>query len=105
MKKPVVVITTTNTEKEALDIVNAILSKRLAACAQIFEIKSSYWWNGKIENSNEYRIEFKTLSKCVKKIFERIKSLHSYEVPEIVALPIIKAEKNYINWIIEETLK
>ena len=103
MNKTVVVITTTNTEKEALYIVNAILNERLAACAQIFEIKSFYWWNGKVENSSEYRIEFKTLSKFAKKIFERIKNLHSYDVPEIVVIPVLKIEKNYLKWIIKET--
>ncbi|MGC8764454.1 MAG: divalent-cation tolerance protein CutA [Brevinematia bacterium] len=101
--KFVVVVTTTDTKKESEKLVDSVLEERLAACAQVFEIESHYWWKGKLEKAMEYRIDFKTKSKLARKLMERIKALHSYEVPELIVLPIIDGEKNYLEWIEKET--
>ena len=98
----VVVITTTDNREKAQWLTDKVLNERFAACAQIFEVESRYWWKGRIENANEYRIEFKTKFELIKGLIERIKTLHSYEVPEIIVLPIIEGEKNYLKWIEEE---
>ncbi|MCX7820482.1 MAG: divalent-cation tolerance protein CutA [Brevinematales bacterium] len=104
MSKYVILVSTTNKKEEAEKIVNECLKNKLAACAQIFEIKSNYWWQGEIENSVEYRFEFKTTKKKSKELIKFIKSIHSYQVPEVITIPIINGEKNYLNWI-ENSLK
>lgn len=98
-----IVITTTESEEKAKEMVKLVLSRHLASCAHIFNVESHYWWKGKQENSNEYRIEFKTNASCLDELKSVIKNVHNYEVPELVVIPIIDGLKEYLNWITEET--
>ncbi len=98
-----IIVTTTDKRKEAEFIVEEIVKNRLASCGQIFEIESTYWWEGKLECAKEFRIELKTRSNLVKKVVHIIKSIHSYSVPEIIVIPIIYGHKDYLNWIKKET--
>ncbi len=104
MSKYVILITTTNNKEEAEKIAKESIENKLAACAQIYTINSLYWWNKQIEKSIEYRIEFKTTKDKSSKLKKLIKSLHSYQVPEIIKIPIFGGEKSYLKWI-KDSLK
>jgi len=94
-----IVITTTCSREEADILTEAILNQKLAACIQISEIESRYFWDGKLERNYEYKLEIKTTKDNLSKLKEFIKSKHSYEVPEIVAIPIIDGNKEYFDWV------
>lgn len=78
----------------------AAVEKKLAACTNILPGASSiFWWENKIDKATEAIIFLKTKRANFQKIVKLIKSLHSYEVPEIIALPIIAGEKKYLEWL------
>src|SRR3989344_1565893 len=93
---------TAKSKGEAEKIISALLKKRLIACANMFPVKSQYWWKGKIEKSSEYVIIAKTRKEKEKKIIAEVKDIHSYEVPCIVFYDI-RGSKNYLEWIDGET--
>jgi periplasmic divalent cation tolerance protein len=96
------IITTTNTKELAKQIAETLVEKKLAACVQISgPITSTYEWKGKIENEEEWYCVIKTRKNLYKKVEERIKTLHSYDVPEIIALPILEGNQAYLDWINE----
>jgi periplasmic divalent cation tolerance protein len=91
---------------EARDLVEAIVKERLAACANVVEsVESTYWWQGKIERDDEALIILKTKESKLDELIKRVKELHSYENPEIVAVPILKGSSDYLRWIDEELEK
>ncbi|MEE9474203.1 MAG: divalent-cation tolerance protein CutA [Candidatus Hydrothermarchaeaceae archaeon] len=91
---------------EARDLVEAIVKERLAACANVVEsVESTYWWQGKIERDDESLIILKTKESKLDELIKRVKELHSYENPEIVAVPILKGSSDYLRWIDEELEK
>jgi len=94
-----IVITTTNSKEEADTLAKAILNEKLAACIQVSEIESRYFWGDKLERICEYKLEIKTTKDNLTKLEEFIKSKHSYEAPEIIAVPIIDGNQDYFNWI------
>ena len=97
----VVLITTKNT-KEANKISKALVAQKLIACANIIKgVTSLFWWQGKVDKANETLLIIKTKRNCFKKIVSLVKRLHSYDVPEIIALPIIDGNKDYLGWIDE----
>lgn len=99
----VIVYVTTSSIEEAKDLVEAILKERLAACANVVEsVKSVYWWKGKLERDNESLIILKTQESKFDELAARVKELHSYENPEIVAVPILKGSSDYLGWIDDE---
>jgi periplasmic divalent cation tolerance protein len=101
-----VIFVTCPSRKEAGKIAKRLLNERLIACANIInEINSLFWWKGKTDKAKESLIIIKTISKNFRKIKKRIKEIHSYEVPEIIALPIAAGEKNYLKWINESVKK
>jgi len=100
-----VVIVTTSTKKEATKIIQSLLKERLIACANIIgPISSLFWWKDKIDEATEFLILMKSHSKLFDKLSKKVKEIHSYEVPEILALPILKGSSSYLNWL-EETLQ
>jgi len=80
-----------------------LVQEKLAACANYFPIQSIYWWRGSIEESGETAIIIKTRAELVDQIIERVKQLHSYEVPCTVSWPIDKGNPAYLEWIREST--
>lgn len=97
------VITTTASKGEAERIARALLEKRLAACVQIVgPIESLYWWQGTINKSEEWLCLAKSTLGLFSKIEETIKALHSYEVPEILAVPVVAGSENYLRWLHEQ---
>jgi len=98
----IVVFVTSSSALEAKKMSRAVLGKKLAACASMLKgLDSSYWWRGKIEHSREVLIIMKTTQSLFNKLAAEIKKNHSYEVPEIIALPIIAGSADYLKWIDE----
>lgn len=98
------VVLCTSKKQEAKRIANALVREKLAACVNIVPMVSSvYRWKGKIMKDEEALMVIKTKSSLFMKIVKRIKSLHSYAVPEIIELKITKGNKDYLNWITEST--
>lgn len=94
---------TTSSEDESSTIGEKLVSERLVGCANIIsEIKSFYWWQGNLENDQESILLVKSLVSKVDDIIKRVKELHSYENPAIIALPIINGSKDYLTWLKEE---
>jgi len=94
-----IVITTTDSKTKANTLAEAILNEKLAACIQINEIESRYFWDGKLEQNSEYKLEIKTTKDNLSKLKEFIKTNHSYEVPEIIAIPILDGNREYFEWV------
>jgi len=85
---------------EAIKIAKALLIKKLAACVNILDkLDSFFWWKGKIDQAKECLIIAKSTRAKLDKITRVVKSLHSYEVPEIIGLPIAGGNKTYLDWI------
>lgn len=104
MSDVVTVTTTTDNPDEAQRLSTSAVEARLAACGQVSSpIKSTYWWNEKIETATEYRIDFKTQGVLTEKLIEHITANHSYETPEVVVTPIEDGNPAYILWILQET--
>ncbi|MFH1789446.1 MAG: divalent-cation tolerance protein CutA [Candidatus Altiarchaeota archaeon] len=98
-----IVLTTTGSKAEAGKISEALVEERLCACVQVVPIISVYRWKGKIEREGEHLLLCKTVSGNYGRIEERILQLHSYECPEVVAIPIVEGSKNYLSWIRKNT--
>ncbi|MGL6194778.1 MAG: divalent-cation tolerance protein CutA [Thermoguttaceae bacterium] len=91
---------TTATEKEADTIAQALVERRLAACAQVSgPIRSSYIWNDNFETSQEWLCVTKTKQSLFDQLVIAVKKIHSYECPQIIALPIVLGNKEYLDWI------
>ena len=104
MESYVIVLTCCASQEEAEKIVQKVLKARLIACANIVPgLKSFFWWQGKIPQAAEVMVVMKTRKKYFKELSEWIQTDHSYQVPEIIALNIDEAHKEYLDWIHEET--
>jgi periplasmic divalent cation tolerance protein len=99
-----VVLVTASSPDEGARIAEALVSERLAACVnRVDGISSVYWWKGKVERESETLLIAKTRGELVDRLIARVKELHSYSVPEVIALPIEAGNADYLNWIAEET--
>lgn len=98
MAAAVLLLCTTGSAEEAETIARVLVEERLAACVQISGIESWYRWNGKVEHAPEWRLHIKTGADLVARVEARIKALHTYDLPEIVTLPI-GGSADYIGWI------
>ena len=95
---------TTADRAEAERIGEALVGERLAACANILgPITSLYWWEGRMQRGDEVALIAKTTADLVDRIVARVRELHSYTVPCIVALPIEQGNPAFLRWILEET--
>ena len=98
----IVIFITAANKKEAEKIANKLVEKRLAACVNIIDnVRSIFWWEAKIDSANEVFMIVKSKKSYLSRIIKLVKSLHSYQVPEIIALPIVGGDKNYLNWLDE----
>jgi periplasmic divalent cation tolerance protein len=96
----IVVLITTPSLREARTIGRRLVEEKLAACANIIpQVASVFFWQGKICRERESLMLLKTRQSCFDRLVKRVKSLHSYSVPEIIALPIIRGSKDYLRWI------
>jgi len=98
--KEMAVFITSGSEEEAKRLARVLVEEKLAACVNILPIvESLYWWKDKIESSKEWMLVVKTQGKMVNRVVKRVKEIHSYEVPEVIALPIVQGNKDYLQWI------
>ena len=104
----IIVFMTAPSPDKANEIAHALVNEKLAACATIIpRVQSLYWWEGKINRDEEVLIIAKSQHTLFPEIMQRVKSLHSYEVPEIISLPIIDGLPAYLDWlknVIKKTL-
>lgn len=96
----VIILATAGNKKEAQKIATGLVSSKLAACVNMIDkVDSLFFWEGKIDQAKECLLIIKSKREKLPKIITMIKSLHSYKVPEIIALPIIAGSKSYLRWI------
>ena len=97
------ILTTVDSSEAATKIAETVVGQRLAACAQIIgPIKSVYWWKGKMEQAEEWQCLLKTLASEYGHVEEAIRSVHPYNVPEIIALPVTDVYEAYAQWCVTE---
>jgi periplasmic divalent cation tolerance protein len=98
------VITTTDSVEAAEELGRGIVEARLGACVQIVgPIRSVYRWEGDVQNDQEWQCWIKTSTDRLDALTEHIKKNHSYDVPEVVALPIVGGSEDYLTWVTDET--
>lgn len=105
MKHPetIVVFVTASSQKEAQKIADLLLNKRKAACVNIVPgVDSKFWWKGKLDSAQESLLIIKTKASALPEVIALVKKAHSYTVPEVIALPIIGGNEDYLKWVNEE---
>jgi len=96
----VVIFITAGSSKEAKRIARRLVDERLVACANVLgEVDSIFWWKGKLDHAKERLVIAKTKTSKLDEIVELVERIHSYELPEIIALPIVGGSQAYLNWI------
>jgi periplasmic divalent cation tolerance protein len=100
----IVIFITTSSYDEARKIAAELVAQRKAACVNIVpRVNSIFRWKGKIENAEESLLVVKTRARLFPEVVSAVKGIHSYEVPEIIALPIVEGNPDYLAWLKEET--
>lgn len=99
----IVVITSCGSAEEADRIAEALVGDRLAACVQILPMRSVYRWQGAVERSDEWQLQIKTRAALADRVEARIRALHGYDLPEIIALPVTAGSAEYVDWVETET--
>ena len=100
----IVVLVTTGSPEEAQKISSALLEQKKAACVNIMpQVSSRFWWQGKLDSADESLLIIKTRASLLDDIIGIVKEIHSYEVAEVIALPIVGGNPDYLNWIGEGT--
>ena len=99
-----IILVTAPNKKEARRIARHLISQRLAACVNILPgVDSLFWWQGKIDKAKENILIIKSKKSLISKLISEIKKIHSYKVPEIIALEINAGLSDYLDWIESET--
>ena len=102
----VVIFITTGTDEEAHKIANMLLNKRKAACVNVLsKVRSLFWWQDKLDSAQESLLIVKTRASLLSEIVSMVREVHSYDVPEVIALPIIGGNPDYLEWIGKEVKK
>jgi periplasmic divalent cation tolerance protein len=105
MTDTIVIFVTTGSESEAEKIATTLVEERLAACVNIVSpIRSIYRWEGKVTDDREWLLVMKTRAERFAAVAARVKALHSYQVPEVIALPILVGAEEYLRWVRDETV-
>jgi periplasmic divalent cation tolerance protein len=100
MSEPVVILVTASSEAEAKSIARTLLEQKLIACANLLPINSLFHWEGEIQEEAEVLMIMKSESAIFKeKIIAAVQAAHSYDVPEIIAMPIVLGSADYLKWI------
>ena len=104
LREELVTLVTAPNEDEAARIARALVESRLAACVNMVrDIRSVYCWKGNIEDDREVLMIIKTKRSLFEPLMAKVKDLHSYDVPEVIALPIIAGSEEYLGWLREST--
>ncbi len=103
MNESVLIFVTVSSAEEGKQISQALIGDRLAACVSIiWPVTSTFRWEGDICEETEGLLMIKTLSARLERIIHRVKELHSYETPEIIAMPLVGGSEEYLRWISDE---
>jgi len=95
-----VILVTTSSSEEAHKIANQLLNQRKAACVNIIPgVSSLFWWQGTLESASENLLVIKTKTSVLNEIVTLVTQIHSYDVPEIIALPIVGGNQDYMEWV------
>jgi len=106
MANHVLVLTSAGSDEEAGRIAQAMVERGLAACASLFSmVRSIYLWKGALEDHQETMILFKTRADAFPALEAAIREVHSYELPEVIAIPIEQGSRAYLSWIDETVTK
>jgi periplasmic divalent cation tolerance protein len=84
------------------ELARRLVEERLAACINVAEVSSIYWWEGKVEEDNEDLLIVKTTAENIAKLIERVKQIHPYQVPEVIAVPVAACLQDYCEWVRKE---
>lgn len=96
----VVILITTGTGEEAEKIANILVSQKKAACVNIIpRVNSLFWWQSKLDSAQESLLVVKSKASLLDEIIKLVKENHSYDIPEVIALPIIAGNSDYLDWI------
>ena len=99
----IVLFITTATAEEAQRISRALLEQKRVACVNIVpRVSSSFWWQDKLDSAEESLLIVKTKASQLNEIVTIVKEIHSYDIPELIALPIIGGNQDYLDWIEKE---
>ncbi len=102
-EEKVVIYITTGTDEEAQKVAEELLKQRKAACVSILPgVSSIFWWQDKLDSAEEILLIVKTKASLVDEIVRLVTEIHSYDVPEIIALPIVGGNRDYLEWIGKE---
>lgn len=97
-----IILTTTSTEAEAKKIADSLVQSKLAACVNVIpNVSSIYRWEEKVTEDNEFLLLIKTNKSKEQEVQKQIQEIHSYDVPEVISLPIEGGSEKYLNWIDE----
>lgn len=100
------VVTTTDSREEADRLARGSVEARVAGCAQVLgPITSSYWWDGKVESDEEWQVIFKTTARSYGSLEQYVRESHSYDVPEILCLPVTAGNRAYLDWLDTEVAR
>lgn len=99
---PVIILSTAG-EREARGIAQALVIQHLAACVNIMPVESVYRWEGKLCEDREHLLIIKTVTSNADSVMHEIRNLHSYELPEMIVLPVSGGYHPYLQWLAEET--
>ncbi|MFJ1708784.1 divalent-cation tolerance protein CutA [Kitasatospora sp. NPDC088346] len=99
----VVVTTTYDDEAKARALAGAVVRERLAACAQVYPVRSVFRWDGEVRDCAEWRVDFKTRAELFERLAAFIGGRHGYDVPEVVAVPVAAGSADYLAWVVGET--
>ena len=102
LEKISLVMTSVGTEQQAVEISEELIARRLATCINIGPcLRSIYRWKGKVCEDTEYLLLIKTPEKLFEQVSSAIREYHSYELPEILAIPVTAAETNFHQWVLQ----
>ncbi len=99
MDKYIIVTTLCDKEEISNKIIDTLLEKRLISGSQVTKVHSKYWWNNKVEECDEFKLEFRTKESLFNELENEIKKIHNYEVEEISSIEIKNANKEFLYWI------
>jgi periplasmic divalent cation tolerance protein len=106
MTELVVVLMTAGTKEEAGQIAQAVVEERLAACVNVIPGVTSYYrWQGEVQCDQEWLLVAKTRQALVNRLRKRVEALHSYDLPELITLPVTGGSEGYLAWVAGEVLE
>jgi len=96
----IIILVTTSSKMDAENIAQRLLEQKLIACANIIgPVSSHFHWHGNVEHAEEFLVLMKSRLNLFKTVSEQVKIMHSYEIPEVLALPVIAGDEQYLNWL------